>query len=126
VTDEPGGALSGAAVLVVEDEFLIAAHLAMLLQQAGCRVVGPADSIAAAEALLASDQPDAAFLDIALGRRETSFGIADKLAEQNTPFAFLSAYSREDVPGRFAAYPVLTKPYSFAAVEEMARSLLQR
>ena len=38
---EPAGALSGARILVVEDDFLISTELDMILADAGATVVGP-------------------------------------------------------------------------------------
>ena len=59
-----------ATVLVVEDEALIALDLQALLEHAGYRVLGPANSPAVAFNLLEANQPDVALLDINLGRTD--------------------------------------------------------
>lgn len=46
--------------LVVEDEFLIAIGLELLLQRHGWRVLGPAATVAAALRLLTGERPDVA------------------------------------------------------------------
>jgi DNA-binding response OmpR family regulator len=51
-------------VLVVEDEFLIAMELELLLGRHGYRVLGPAATVAEALRLLAAEAPDAALLDV--------------------------------------------------------------
>ena len=57
-----------ARVLVVEDEALIAMDLQALLEEAGYQVLGPANSSAAALALIDNEEPDVALLDVNLGR----------------------------------------------------------
>ena len=65
--DEPGrAALSGAQVLVVEDQALIAMDLEVTLREFGCAVLGPAASVAEALALAGRERPDAALLDLGL------------------------------------------------------------
>lgn len=59
--------LDRTSVLVVEDEPYIALDLAIAIEDAGGRVVGPAGSVAEALALLATDLVDAAILDVNLG-----------------------------------------------------------
>jgi hypothetical protein len=61
-----GKRLAGAAVLVAEDEAVIALDLDATLRRLGCRVLGPAGSVEGALTLLAADRPAAALLDVAL------------------------------------------------------------
>jgi DNA-binding response OmpR family regulator len=96
-------------VLVVEDEWLIAASLADVLTGAGYAIVGPAPRSADAFRLVGSTPLSAAVLDVNL-RDETSFCIADKLAQKQIPFIFLSGYSSCDIPERFHDRRLLTKP----------------
>src|ERR1700759_2232288 len=63
VTQEPSATK---AVLVVEDEFLIAMELEGLLEDEGYKVLGPASTVAAALAILADHRPDACILDFNL------------------------------------------------------------
>jgi YesN/AraC family two-component response regulator len=64
----------GKSVLLVEDEYLIAADLALSLQDLGFHIIGPAASISAALTLLTESTPDAAvFLYLPLATRAGCF-----------------------------------------------------
>jgi two-component system, response regulator PdtaR len=54
---------SGRVVLVVEDEFLIAMDLELLLRRHGWRVLGPAATVDHALRLLRGATPDVALLE---------------------------------------------------------------
>jgi CheY-like chemotaxis protein len=53
-------------VLLVEDEMLIADYLALLIEEAGHAVLGPAATAAEALAILRDGPPDVAVLDVKL------------------------------------------------------------
>lgn len=97
-------------VLILEDDFLIAMDLHCVLQTAGCSVLGPVPSEAAALDLIESVRPDVALVDINLGNG-ACFGVADRLAELNVPFAFLTGHGQGVIPSRHAGRPIHTKPY---------------
>lgn len=118
------GGLRQAAILVVEDEWIIAAQIAHDLQSLDCRVLGPAPSITVAQALLEEEVPQAALLDIRL-RQGCVFAFADVLTDRKVPFAFVTAYTRDDLPPRFADCPVLTKPFSDGALKAEVAALLR-
>lgn len=61
------GPMSGMTVLVVEDDFIVAYDMQMMLEEQGARVLGPATSLAEAQALLAGERPTLAVLDVNLG-----------------------------------------------------------
>ncbi|MEM7491026.1 MAG: response regulator [Pseudomonadota bacterium] len=115
-------ALSGRSVLVVEDEFLIAMELEMVLEEVGARPVIAA-SIPDAEAAL-PDGVDAAILDVHLGG-ETTLDLAARLAAQGIPFVFQSGHVRPDdlTPGLDA--PILSKPVRAEQVAAELSRLLQ-
>ena len=72
-------------VLVVEDEFLIAMDLELLLGQNGWRVLGPAPTVEVALELLNEEIPDVAILDINVrGKRITA--VAEDLRRMGVPF----------------------------------------
>lgn len=58
--------LQGCKVLVAEDEMLIAYDIAYSIEEAGGTVIGPVATLANARRLCASDQVDAAVLDMNL------------------------------------------------------------
>ena len=81
----------GRLVLVVEDEFLIAMDLELLLRRHGWRVLGPAATVAEALRLLADERPDVALLDLNL-QGELVTPVAEELRAQDVPFVLASAY----------------------------------
>jgi CheY-like chemotaxis protein len=99
-----------ASVLVVEDEALIAMDLQALLEDAGYRVLGPANSTAAAMALLNGDEPDVALLDVNLGRSDV-FGVANELATRKTRLIFLTGHTAQKLPQAHRHRPLVAKPY---------------
>ena len=101
---------SNARILVVEDEALIAMDLQALLEDAGYRVLGPANSSAAALALIDVDEPDVALLDVNLGRSD-AFGVANILTERNTPVIFLTGHTAHKLPPAHRHLPLVSKPY---------------
>lgn len=108
--------LSGRRILVVEDDFLIAADLAEGLQELGMTVVGPASSVS--DALLeieAAPDLDAAVLDVNLSG-ETIFEVADALRTRGVPFIFATGYSVSAVPPEYAEVPRCEKPVPIQAL----------
>jgi CheY-like chemotaxis protein len=84
--------------LVVEDEFLIAMDLELLLERQGWRVLGPAATVAEALHLLeqGEEPPDAALLDVNL-RGELVTPVAERLRARGVPFVLASAYNPVDL-----------------------------
>jgi CheY-like chemotaxis protein len=101
---------ASASVLVVEDEALIAMDLQALLEEAGYRVLGPANSTASAMALLDGDIPDVALLDVNLGRSDV-FGVANELAALKTKLIFLTGHTAQKLPPAHRHRPLVAKPY---------------
>jgi CheY-like chemotaxis protein len=101
----------GLLVLVVEDEFLIAWDLELLLERHGWRVLGPAASVAQALRLLdGGGTPDVALLDVNLGG-ELVTPVAEALRARGVPFVLASAYDRLDlVAPALAGAPNVGKP----------------
>ena len=103
--------VSGRRILGVEDEPLIAMDFSQTLSDAGYVVIGPANSVARALALIAQFGCDAAVLDVNLGT-ETSEPIACELIKLGKPFVTTSGYSREQQPQIMQNAPLLGKPVS--------------
>ena len=81
----------GLAVLVVEDEFLIAMDVEAILEDHGYVVLGPVGSVEEALRLLEEGRPDVAVLDVNL-RGQLVFPVAKRLQVLNIPFVIASAY----------------------------------
>ena len=110
-------------ILVVEDEPIVAMDICQTLIEAGYEVIGPANSVAQALALIAKFGCDAAVLDINLGS-ETSEPIARELLKTGKPFVATSGYSREQQPAIMRTAPLLEKPVkSDMLVAELDRCL---
>lgn len=103
--------MSGMTVLVVEDDFIVAYDMQMMLEEQGARVLGPAHSLAEGQELLAQQRPTVAVLDVNLGG-EYVFPLAEALRDQQVPFLFATAYADEDRLFSQAAQgaPRLSKP----------------
>ncbi|GAB3573061.1 sigma 54-interacting transcriptional regulator [Hymenobacter daeguensis] len=84
-------------VLIVEDEYVIANNLQLILEQAGYGVIGIADSIAEAHALMAETRPDMVLLDIYLKRKERGLDLAKHLFDEHIPFIYISANDNPSV-----------------------------
>jgi len=110
-------------ILVVEDEWLIAIDIQMMIEDEGHRVIGPANNAATALELIENDEVDAAFLDINLGS-ETSFPIAEKLAASDVSFAFISAYAKDEIPRQFHQFDLLPKPITPHLLTRQLRKML--
>ena len=99
-------------VLVVEDNTIIAIGLEEMIKDFGVAEVRTAGSVSQALALFDERRPDFAVLDVDLGS-ETSFAIAERLADAGVPFVFATGYGEKtNYPVRFAAADKLLKPYS--------------
>ncbi len=119
---EQKSALSGRKILVVEDEWLIAQHLSMLLEDLGCEVVGPVATVAEAIDKIAAEKIDCALLDANLNG--TSSGpIVEALAIDAVPFIIVTGYGALELPtAAMNAAPRLNKPF---AEHELQKSLLR-
>jgi len=107
--------LEGARVLVVEDEYFIAADIARALDAAGGRAVGPAGSIEQARRLLKEQQVDAAILDLNL-HGEMAYPLVSELAQRGLPCVIMSGYSPESLPESVRHVPSLEKPVDYNRV----------
>jgi CheY-like chemotaxis protein len=109
-------------ILVVEDDYVIAAELAESLTEFGASVVGPAASVAEALALIVREVPlDAAVLDVNLGS-ENVFPVADALEQRGVPYVFATGYDQRIIPARYAAARRFEKPVD---VQALARFLFR-
>ena len=114
--------LGGLRVLVVEDEYMVADHIGMLLEDLGCEVAGFAATVAEALDLVRSEQLDGVLLDGNLNGEKID-AVADLLAARDIPFAFVSGYDRDHLPQGHANRPMLGKPFRAADVRAMLHRL---
>lgn len=107
-----------APILILDDEFLVLWNLQDELQRLGFVSIHTASSIDKSLELVNSQKFSFAFLDVNLGDQK-SFPIAEALAEQGIPFAFVTGYGRDGLEGNFQETPVLPKPVGRRALNEV-------
>jgi len=108
--------MSERRVIVAEDSLLILVALEMLLEQHAVRITGQASTVAEARALVDAGNFDVAILDINL-HDDMVFPVADLLCQRGIPVIFTTGYAPGDMrPARFAAVPIIRKPYDGAAL----------
>lgn len=105
--------LQDLAILVLEDEFLIAMDIEEACRANGARAVtimsrmtlGGRDPVV-------EDGHDAAVLDLRLAGTST-LDVARRLTERGVPFVFATGYSADDYDlSEFPGVPVVAKPFS--------------
>ncbi len=119
------GELNGAKILLVEDEFLIALDLQILLYRLGCDVLGPVGSVAESLVLLRHERPDAAVLDINL-RDGIVTPVVERLDAMKVPFVLVTARDTSMLNHpRLLGIPALSKPVEERALRQGIESLLR-
>jgi DNA-binding response OmpR family regulator len=111
-------ALAGLSLLVVEDDYLVAKEISMILQEHGANVLGPVPDVSRARALVAPGVPDCALLDINL-KGQMVFELAEELVERGVPLVFTTGYDASFLPVHLRVMPCLRKPID-------ARELVRR
>ena len=116
------GPVTGARVLVVEDEALLAETLCDLLQGDGCEPIGPAANVAVALSLIEESRIDAAILDIRL-MDEVSFDVAYALRARGIPLMFLTVSQRCHLPVDLSDEILIEKPFKAPMLIETVRRM---
>ena len=96
-------------ILIVEDEFIVANDLKMMLVKSGYEVCGIAASVEEARILIDSKKPNWVLLDIILKGDLTGIDLAWELEKKNIPFLFISANTNHSILNAVKE----TKPYGF-------------
>ncbi|MFT3796161.1 sigma 54-interacting transcriptional regulator [Flavobacterium sp.] len=107
-------------ILIVEDQFIEANDLQIILKRAGYKVTGIARSFTQALELIEKERPDLVFLDICLQGKETGIDLAKKLNENFIGFIYLSANSNRSV----LEEAKMTRPYGFIVKPFKERDIL--
>lgn len=108
----------GPKALVVEDEALVAFMIEDMLGELGCRVSHLATRLQEGLSMARDAEVDFALLDVNLAG-EKSFPIADVLAGRGIPFAFVTGYGQRGVEPRYAAVPVVQKPFQKSEIDRI-------
>ncbi|MEE4154690.1 MAG: response regulator [Erythrobacter sp.] len=115
-------ALTGRNILLVEDEYLQARETTAILQRAGATVIGPVANVADAFALIETQTPPLAVVDINLGTGPC-FEIVERLESAGVPFVLLTGYDQFSIPEKYAGIPLAEKPVNEALLVEMIQRL---
>jgi DNA-binding NtrC family response regulator len=106
-----------AKILVVEDQYIEANNLEVMLRSAGYRVCTIARSVADAVRVIEKELPDLVLIDIQLKGRQTGIDLGGLLSRKNIPFIYLSGNSKQQIldaakttrPSGFLAKPYREK-----------------
>jgi two-component system response regulator HydG len=104
----------GKKILIVEDEFIEANFLRLILEKAGYLVCGIASSVESALGLFEKEKPDLVLIDIRLRGRKTGIDLARVFHEKKAAFIFLSANSNKETllaAKKTEPYGFLVKPF---------------
>jgi DNA-binding NtrC family response regulator len=107
-------------ILIVEDEFIVANDLKIMLEKAGYTVCGIAASVDKALELIESQKPDWTLLDIFLQGDKTGISLALQLKDMDIPFIYISANTNQATLEAAKA----TLPYGFMVKPFREKDLL--
>ena len=107
-------------VLIVEDQFVEANDLQLMLGKAGYEVCGIARSVPRAQELIKQEKHELVLLDIFLKGKLTGIDLARQLKENDIAFIYLSANSNEEI----LSAAKTTEPYGFIVKPFRERDLL--
>jgi DNA-binding NtrC family response regulator len=96
-------------ILIVEDQFVEADYLRMMLTKAGYQVCEIARSVPEALAIIKVEKPELVLVDIFLKGKLTGIDLAKQLKDEAIAFIYLSANSNEEILNSAKA----TEPYGF-------------
>ena len=108
-------------VLIVEDNFLLAAHLIDVVKEDLAAEPLTATSVSVALGIIPDDIVFA-FLDIEVADGKT-YPAARKLKENNIPFIFVSGNEATSLPDDLKDVPFLPKPVATGRLVRLAKAL---
>jgi len=118
-----GGKIKG-AVLLLEDNFIIAKDMSDQLEEFGFETVDTFGNAINALEFLETERPVFGVLDVNLGAGKTSEQVAKRLAELGITFVFVTGYGdTADLSPDLAHVLRLTKPVSTSALQKAIRRL---
>ena len=109
-----------AKILIVEDQFIEAKSLNVILTNAGYSTCSIARSVASALSIIEKEKPDLVLVDIFLQGEGTGIDLGKILDEKNMAFVYLSANSNRQILEEAKS----TKPYGFMVKPFRAKDVL--
>ena len=115
--------MTGASIILVEDEALIRMMLADMIEELGHRVVAEAGNIQVGQALAQAAIFDLAVLDINIAGYSIR-PVAEIIDGWGLPFFFVTGYGPAGRPEAFRTRPALQKPILISKLGEAINSIL--
>jgi CheY-like chemotaxis protein len=110
-------------VLILEDEWLNADLIGMLIEDCGCHVVGVAKNIAAATEIAAQHSLDLALVDVQLGQGADGITFAETLqSKYRLMIVFMTGAADSTTLRRIAAFnpfATILKPFTAQQLQEV-------
>jgi CheY-like chemotaxis protein len=125
MTLSPASDLASRRVLIVEDEALVSMLLQDMLEDLGCKTLGPLTRVGEALAFIAEhgQEIDIAILDVNLAG-ERSQKVAAVLRAAGTPFILSTGYDDFSAEEDWRGGSVLRKPFMASQLESILREAL--
>jgi len=101
-------------ILIVEDQFITANHLNLILTEKGYDVIGTARSVKEALKCIEKNKPDLVILDVFLEGNETGIDLSAILQSKHIGYIYLSANSNQqvlDLAKQTQPYGFIVKPF---------------
>ncbi|MCA6106112.1 response regulator [Bradyrhizobium cenepequi] len=117
--------LAGCRVLIVEDEYFLAADLEAELKSCGAEIVGPIGNLSEAVKQVSRDEFDVALVDVNL-HGEPAYSLADELVSNEVPFCFVTGYAAKILPTRFRQIKVWSKPFEVGDLVDYVAELCDK
>lgn len=119
-----------AKILIVEDEFIVAADLNARLSRMGYEVIGPVPSGIEAIEKVQQEFPDLVLMDIVIKGDRDGIAIAEIISQEyDIPVVFLTAYADADTFDRAKTtkpFGYITKPFQTQTLQMAVEIALQR
>lgn len=119
-----------AKILIVEDEFIVAADLSARLRKIGYEVIGAVSSSVEAIEKVERESPDLVLMDIVIKGDRDGITTAEIINQKyNIPVVFLTAYADSDTFNRAKAtqpFGYITKPFQQQDIQIAIEIALQR
>lgn len=112
-------------ILIVEDEVIVGLDLCTQLDEEGFDCLGPASRVDEAMQLIENDAPDCALLDANLNG-ESPRQVAERLAQLNIPFFYISGYGAEDIKKSLPPAPLIEKPVKMNSLISLIHERLEK
>ena len=99
-------------ILILEDEYFIAADCAREVIRQGMQVIGPVPTLDEALRSLVNDRPNGAIIDLKVQDDELALNVIEALREEGIPFVVYTGYGGVLVPKHVPEITTVEKPLS--------------